>query len=590
MREIDEFSDDESHIEDRGTKVKEHEKHSLTTEERDGIIREYNKEHSLTTKKQDAQEILSDEKEIIHEVKMQRVSIRGLIIESDEGLERVIKQQFPSLMEREDYNKLFDSTKSYLALVGLFSNRKSISSKEISELSTSFRIAKEMIEGWLCENRTPKLLVLLDQAISIDEGVNLRADIIQSLNGVTSIEKAQDRFETYYLWEKVQSYPKLEKFVEISKKFFRFLDTLSEGGSITDIARKSGNNKNDITRWTRQRQIPGFVILASKIPSERPEQDFRWLPMKMKTGGIGNPEDFIQVPIRNLTVDNIFKVLHQIEPVESKVMKEHAKEFGELSREHALMYLLGAVVSDGKFQYGKSIASASLTLKASKKYPWGVDFGEGFCYCLERFGISRKSKTEGVTCQKNGTIVEFNQWKSEYTPIIVWIENTMLGLRGPKSKNETPIEADWIYSLPHSWKVAFLQGVSDGDGSASLKGQNAAITSKANVDFLVGLLRSVGIEPTSSDIRVFINKKDSIQKLNKFPMFRYASERKENLSQIATLLSSMKYGISEKTKKLILELDTEGFSSGEITEKLWLEHTIAIRSGTIRSILRKSRK
>ena len=38
-------------------------------------------------------------------------------------------------------------------------------------------------------------------------------------------------------------------------------------------------------------------------------------------------------------------------------------------------------------------------------------------------------------------------------------------------ENETPIEANWIHSIPHSWQVAFLQGVCDGDGHASFKSQ-----------------------------------------------------------------------------------------------------------------------
>jgi len=45
LREIDEYSDDESRIED--TKVKDSEKHHLTIKERDEIIRRYNAEHSL---------------------------------------------------------------------------------------------------------------------------------------------------------------------------------------------------------------------------------------------------------------------------------------------------------------------------------------------------------------------------------------------------------------------------------------------------------------------------------------------------------------------------------------------------------------
>ncbi|TFH10275.1 MAG: hypothetical protein E4H14_02835 [Candidatus Thorarchaeota archaeon] len=49
MREIDEFSEDESHIENKRTKVKDSKEHSMTTEERDEIIRRYNAERSSTS-------------------------------------------------------------------------------------------------------------------------------------------------------------------------------------------------------------------------------------------------------------------------------------------------------------------------------------------------------------------------------------------------------------------------------------------------------------------------------------------------------------------------------------------------------------
>ncbi|TFH04069.1 MAG: hypothetical protein E4H14_15515, partial [Candidatus Thorarchaeota archaeon] len=49
MREIDEFpDDDESDLENLGTKVKDYEKRSLTTEERDEIIRKFNDAHSIS--------------------------------------------------------------------------------------------------------------------------------------------------------------------------------------------------------------------------------------------------------------------------------------------------------------------------------------------------------------------------------------------------------------------------------------------------------------------------------------------------------------------------------------------------------------
>ena len=528
----------------------------------------------------------------LFEVLISEISIRDIRIESEEKLEQIINEQFPSLTERDDYDRLFNYTKSYLKLVERCSDQKNITSQELLELSASYQIPKETIKGWLCESKTPKLLVLLNQALSIDEAVELRDDIIERLDGVTSTEKAQERFDTYYLWEKVQSFPKLEKLIETSNRFFRFFDTLSEGGLISEIGRRSGNSKDDVTRWVRQKQIPSFALLASKIPSDRPKSGNKWIPLKIKSGGLGIPEKFIQVPVEDLTAERISTFLRQLEPVDNPKVVEHEKKFGSLTREHALMYLIGAILSDGSFSYAGSISSASIKLKASKKYDWGMDFGEGFCYCMERVGIVRGPMSEGVTRQKNGTIVEFNQWKSENNPLNVWIENSLLGLRGGKSKSETPAKMEWVYSMPHSWKVKFLQGVTDGDGHASLKSQKVGITSVANVEFLAGLLRSMEIEPTTTDIRVEVHRQESIQKLNKFPMFKYATGRQKQLSQLADLLSSTRNGtyLSDNARKLVYKLGNNGLSSGEISEKLWLEYSIAIRSGTIRTMLKEVKK
>ena len=602
MREIDEFPDDESHCEELATKTKDYEERSLTTEERDEIIRKYNDEHSIPRKTPDEFEKTGDCDTLVKEcitnfdsletsfrVTISGVSIRNIQIESDDDLTQIIKEQFPSFIERNDFDRMFDTTVTYLSLVNRFEDKEFVSSHEISELSASYQTHKEVIKGWLCENRSTRLLIFLNQALSLDESANLRKEIIEQLNGVTTFMIAQERLETYYLCDEVKSFPKIEKFKELSHGFFRFLDTLSEGGLSTDIARKSGTSKEDVKRWTRERQIPSYVRLAAMIPYEKPEDDFKWLPLKIETGGLGMPIEFIQVPVRNLIPEKIYDVLDQLQPIDSPEGKKHEEKFGKLFREYSLMYLLGAILSDGGINHGHSISSASIKLKASKKYEWGIDFGEGFCYCMERVGIERKPRYEGVTRQKNGTIVEYHAWRSENTPLIVWIENTLLGLRGSKSKTETPIEANWIHSLPHSWQVAFLQGVCD--GHASLRSQKVGITSKVNTEFLDSLLRSMEIEPVKTEIRVEVHRRKLIRKMHDFPMFRYATGRQEQLSQIVALLDSTGYNIERPkgTRELIFELSNSGFSSGEISEKLWLEHSIAMHSGSIRAMIREAK-
>ncbi|TFG33906.1 hypothetical protein EU527_06260 [Candidatus Thorarchaeota archaeon] len=62
MRESDEFSDEEYRLEERKTEIKDTEKHLLTTDERDEIIRSYNSEHYEKPRDSDTVELKSEEK------------------------------------------------------------------------------------------------------------------------------------------------------------------------------------------------------------------------------------------------------------------------------------------------------------------------------------------------------------------------------------------------------------------------------------------------------------------------------------------------------------------------------------------------
>jgi intein/homing endonuclease len=51
----------------------------------------------------------------------------------------------------------------------------------------------------------------------------------------------------------------------------------------------------------------------------------------------------------------------------------------------------------------------------------------------------------------------------------MWVKNVLLRLDAGTVKKEEPIHAEWILQMPREWQVAFVQGLADGDGSASVK-------------------------------------------------------------------------------------------------------------------------
>jgi intein/homing endonuclease len=171
------------------------------------------------------------------------------------------------------------------------------------------------------------------------------------------------------------------------------------------------------------------------------------------------------------------------------------------------------------------------------------------------------------------------------------MKDSLLGLRSSTPKSQIPIQADWILRMPHDWRVAFLQGVSDGDGWANITEPNVGITSMVNKDFLIRLLASLGVEASRSTTNVIIRKKDAIRRVARLPMFRHAAGRQERLARIIVILDSVKRRrISEEELKTIMALHKQHFSSGQITKELLSKFGIFRRSGTIRSAIKRNSK
>jgi hypothetical protein len=254
------------------------------------------------------------------------------------------------------------------------------------------------------------------------------------------------------------------------------------------------------------------------------------------------------------------------------------------------MFLLGILVSDSWFRSGTS-RSTHAELSASKKYSWSKDLGRGFCYALGKIGISSKRHKNQVS-QRNGKTTVSRRWASEASPFLQWVKRTLLGLKASTPKSWTPIQADWILQMPHDWRVAFLQGIADGDGCATIKGFYAEISTAVNSDFLARILASLGVHASPSPTGARIYGKEDIRRSEELPLFRHAVGRQERLTQLRIMTESAKWRrISERELKIIVDLHRQGFKSGQITEILWNRFGALRQPGTIReTIKRESRK
>ena len=94
--------------------------------------------------------------------------------------------------------------------------------------------------------------------------------------------------------------------------------------------------------------------------------------------------------------------------------------------------------------------------------------------------------------------------------------------------------------MPPELIVPFLQGVTDGDGHATVRSITAGIGSKHNKEFFRKLLRIFGIFTIDGGTAIIITRKKSLQIAAHSPLFKYADGRLFRLREIIEMIASMK--------------------------------------------------
>lgn len=105
------------------------------------------------------------------------------------------------------------------------------------------------------------------------------------------------------------------------------------------------------------------------------------------------------------------------------------------------------------------------------------------------------------------------RWTSERSPLIAWMFNVGLGLQWDECTTLHPLKMDWIQGTPRSFRIRFVQGLADSDGT--VKPSEVIITSVPNADFLSRLLQDLGMTTAHTimeygrPLRTMVNRKQS---------------------------------------------------------------------------------
>ena len=500
--------------------------------------------------------------------------VNGERVESVEQLEELVKERYPGLMKHKDYPKYLRQAKLHLELVQRF-QKEDLKRGDIARIAKETGQSPVTVKRWLIEGAKPRVYHYLNRN-PLDDRAERVAKLLESLNGVTDIDTMKQRLSSLFLYGALKSSKIHTRDLKRAQQFFQFLEEYTQGGMLKSVAKGMGIGESTVKEWLGGRQLPSYIRMAAAVPSESPESGKKWLPLRLNTR-TNLPEQFIQVPELVTSEENLLYVLRQLQSLDTPQMREFEEEYGKESIPLVFMYLLGLIVSDGGFKSDSDL-STRVVLFASKKYRWSLRLGRAFSYSMGRIGMKVERRAD-QTKVRDGKTTVFNVWGSQASPLLRWVKEVLFGLGPSHSKKEKPIDAEWIMNMPREYRVAFLQGLADGDGHASIKANRLGIASKTNQEFIRQLFSSLDIHSSLGKTKVEIKRQDDILRASSLPLFRHAISRKRNHDELCEIFRLFKKDRSRKTvpaheMKLIREFHEQGHTPGEIAEKLWTEHRL----------------
>ncbi len=547
----------------------------------ESTIRKFFKKHGLKPRR----DLAASKRVGRYRINLWEPEFLGIPIESVEQLLGLIQRYAMGIMFRRNFRKLIERARTHLKLVKKLKGWVYLDYGEVPALLKELGLPLETLRYLVRKAGRPRIYYFLEET-KMEWREEVYREFVRRMNGVTTLAEMDRRLQTLFFYDEFLNSLNQAQNEEFSMKYFTFWEEFMKGGLIEDIAKRLKIGRTTINEWLRFSQVPTYAKYASLIPTTELPAGQKWLPLKLNIVTM-EPERFIQVPKRVVSSKHILQVIKQLKELDTPEMQELRDKYGGLPLEVEFMYLLGLITSDGGFSHNIE-RSANVQFTAAKKYPWALGLGKAFQYAMGLFGFSSNRWADDIRV-RHGKKQHCMVWGSETTPFFAWVERAVLGLRHSKPKSNYPIHAKWILETPREWRVAFIQGLADGDGWASVRVFRTGIGSGPNREFIKDFFTTFDIVSFFDTRNVVIGKHSEICKTQKLPLFRNAAERQQRLNTISEIIESLETRkATGEELELILRLSREGNNPGRIAVILWEKYKIARTPSSIYSILARN--
>jgi len=282
------------------------------------------------------------------------------------------------------------------------------------------------------------------------------------------------------------------------QSFCEFARLHHQGMGVEEIARRLSCHRSTIAEWREGTDQPYLIRAVNETLLATPRAGWKLLPMHLASGG-SEPSGWIQVPQVIQSYDDVLSVVDQIQPLEKtferSVVFAISRERLQAMRTELFAYLLGIMVGDSGKLGGEQerYTSMNLDLQLTLRQPTNARLGEFVMMCSNSLGLDMtriKDKPPSGRQLLGPNPSPAYRWSTERSPLLAWMFSVCLGLRWGETTTTHKVRMNWLFETPRRFRVRFVQGTADSDGTA--RKYVVDIASVPNADFFADVLRGLG--------------------------------------------------------------------------------------------------
>lgn len=283
------------------------------------------------------------------------------------------------------------------------------------------------------------------------------------------------------------------------RSFCKFVRLHHQGVGVMEISKRLSVHRSTVAQWRNGTDYPYLIRAVSDTISTVPREGWKLIPMHLVSGG-SEPSGWIQVPQAIQSYTDRQDIINQIQPL--KQTYDHARLFGlapqqvQKLRADLFAYLLGIMVGDSGKLGGKQhrYASMNLDLQLTLKQPTNERLGGFVIMCSNSLGLEMKRiKDKPPSGQQllGQNPSPAYRWSTERSPLLAWMFSVCLGLGWNETTTTDSLRMGWIFNMSKTFRVRFVQGAADSDGTT--RQYVSDVASAPNAAFFANLLQGLGI-------------------------------------------------------------------------------------------------